>query len=997
MNGTPAPLPQDWLESGVDPDIIRLNVEAVTGEQAFEFIYGLSAKRRNDGRLRDHYLKIYRQYQTLDGWECHGVDPQTGETMEWGRFRITSGKLIDRHRGKAQRYVSPAWGAGSSRLTFLRVPTHIWERIANRYNVPITEADRAHMGGFWAWVLAHPEIPVILAEGEKKAGALLTQGFAVIALPGIWQGYRNPKFPGSQVPIGRPKLHPDLALFDAPGREVVFCFDREQEAKKQKTVNSAIDRTAGCFRQARVTVATLPGPQKGADDFLAAGGDFESVYESRISHKIWKGTQLWALSHPAQHICRRYLGDIRDMLRAGTINAIKSHKGTGKTHSLKTIVAENTARGTRTLLLTHRIVLGQAICDRVGLPWIQELKQCQEGGLLGFGLCVDSLHPYGLARIQPEEWAGAILIIDEVEQVVWHLLNASTCYKQRVAILQTLRELVRVILATGGQIIAQDADLSDASIDFLCQLAGFPVTPNIILNDWQPGQENQWKVTYYNTQGKSRQDCPSALLANSVSAVRAGGKIWTCVDAQKAKSLYGTKNLERYYRRMCPDARLLRIDSETVADPQHPAFACAGHINSIVRDWDIVICSPSLATGVSIDIRGHFTGVYGVFQGVISANEVCQSLARVREPVPRHVWVRRRGVSLVGDGSPLPAGVMRSVTKTAKANLFLLQEADFSEEEYDPIALRTWAKLAARHNAEALYLRDSAQNRLQEEGHAVIETDGTDGPTAETVREERDAGWEEEALAVTSAPDISSSDCERLQDKRTRTETERHSEEKYRLKSRYGEVSKTVKKLNDQKWYSQIRLHYLLSLADWGQVQSADRKQLAGARERGSGEVYIPDLRLNSAKIAILRALGVERFLTGEGEFTQTSPEVVGLAQKCLAYRRDIKSALNLAISEKMSPIRILQNVLGILGLRLTGKQRRVAGDSHRRERVYRFTGADGDMFAASSNRWEREEAPDLRWRVFEYWAALDAAGADTSVSCMMSQQFFNLITAYET
>jgi alkylated DNA repair dioxygenase AlkB len=51
--------------------------------------------------------------------------------------------------------------------------------------------------------------------------------------------------------------------------------------------------------------------------------------------------------------------------------------------------------------------------------------------------------------------------------------------------------------------------------------------------------------------------------------------------------------------------RILRIDSESVSDPNHPAFGCISHLNEILTQYDLVIASPSLETGVSIDIKGQ--------------------------------------------------------------------------------------------------------------------------------------------------------------------------------------------------------------------------------------------------------------------------------------------------------------------------------------------------------------------------------------------------------
>ncbi|WP_342745940.1 hypothetical protein [Brunnivagina elsteri] len=108
--------------------------------------------------------------------------------------------------------------------------------------------------------------------------------------------------------------------------------------------------------------------------------------------------------------------------------------------------------------------------------------------------------------------------------------------------------------------------------------------------------------------------------------------------------------MEERFRKKFPDLRILRIDSESVSDPSHPAFGCIVHLNEILTKYDLVIASPSLETGVSIDIKGHFNAVWGIFQGVQSANSVRQMLARLRETVDRHIWVRGSGMGWVEDG-----------------------------------------------------------------------------------------------------------------------------------------------------------------------------------------------------------------------------------------------------------------------------------------------------------------------------------------------------------
>ncbi|MFS0518739.1 DUF3854 domain-containing protein [Nostoc sp. UIC 10607] len=41
--------------------------------------------------------------------------------------------------------------------------------------------------------MAQHNVPVTIVEGVKKAGALLTPGYAAIAIPGVNAGYRTPQ------------------------------------------------------------------------------------------------------------------------------------------------------------------------------------------------------------------------------------------------------------------------------------------------------------------------------------------------------------------------------------------------------------------------------------------------------------------------------------------------------------------------------------------------------------------------------------------------------------------------------------------------------------------------------------------------------------------------------------------------------------------------------------------------------------------------------------
>jgi hypothetical protein len=992
---------QEWLDSGVDPGIVTLNVETLTDTATTGYSDDLFpiAERLN--------WKITRFGQktrsNLRGWWVSGVDPLNHwQRMEWGRFKPdATTPVMDWEKGKPAKYLSPSLGAGSSRLVLLDVPQHLWDKIAQRYGIPIAVGDSLRDGkaerpfGFWHWVWKY-NIPVILTEGEKKAGCLLTQGYAAIALPGIFNGYRK----------NSGKLIPELAYFATPERSIFVCFDYETKPKTIKAINLATTKLGKLLERngCTVQVIALPGPQKGVDDFIVAQGHhpFDTLYESALPLQFWLTNKLWSLTYtPALDLNVPYLNNLP--YPSSGLACIKSAKGTGKTTALQSLIREATSTGRKVLVITHRIQLGRAICESIGIDWIEEVKQSETQGLFGYGLCIDSLHSTSQARFNPQFWKGAIVILDEVEQVLWHALNSSTCYDHRVKILETLRELVQVVLGSDGLIIAQDADLSDVSIDYLRGLVEDPIEPWIVINRWQP--ETAWAVSFYDTKNP-------AFLVTRMEEFITQGAIFVALDSQKVRGRWSSKNLEAYLQTRYPDKRILRIDSESVADPQHPAYGIVEHLNQVITQYDIVLATPTIGTGVSIDVRGHFKAVFGIFQGVTPDAESRQALARVREPVPRFVWAARFGPAKVGNGSCSYQDVILSTTKAVKCNIALLKEVDFDiDTQTDPITLRTWAKMAARVNLSLWSYRNEFHNGLVMEGHQV--TTVTDDllkllppeiqslcselaemfgveVIAQTLKEDLLKGvlqfpgveclqWQHdeiiaklvtqdikiiqensrmsEAEAIASAPVITSTEYNCLKDQRAKTTDERHAQYKHELQRRYPiPITPELKLKDDEGWYAQLRLHYYLT-HDPEVLRLRDLKEWQGHLDRGDGKVALQDVRLLTAQVETFKVLGVLNLLEPERQVRATDPEVMQIRHQAVQYRHDIKTVLNLTISEKMTSIEVVQALLSKLGLKLTCIGRDVAPDGRRGGvRVYQYQSPE-DGRATIFAEWQQRDS----------------------------------------
>ena len=961
---------QEWLDSGVDSKIVHLNVLTLTDCEVDahrrEMRYPI-AERLNWKVTRSNQKKALR------GWWVSGVDPlNQWQQMSWGRFKPDAATpIMDPTRGKAAKYLSPSLGKGSSRLILLDVPSSVWEKVSARYRIAISKQD--YRQGFWNWVRAN-SVPVVLTEGEKKAGCLLSSGYAAIALPGIFGGYRSE---GQQI-------IPELAVFTQSPRDFYICFDYETRSTVIQQIEIAISKLGMLLTRAtaRVKIVTLPGPEKGVDDFVVASGigAFDAIVAVAPMLDSWQAAQAWQLTYPAQVTLNQpYLGDI-EYPRSG-LACIKSAKGTGKTTALRSLVRTARESDRKVLVITHRIQLGKSICQSVGLPWITDAKPAVRA-IEGFGLCIDSLHPHSQAKFEACDWEGAIVILDEIEQVLWHALNSTTCYNSRVRILETLKSLIQTVLSTGGLIVIQDADLSDISIDYLLTLAQIPIAPWLLVNDWTIDRS---AISYvYETKN------PSALLLR-LEQVLETGAVYVCLDSQKVKGRWSSRNLETYFCDRFPEKRVLRIDSETVTDPAHPAYGIAQDINGVVKNYDIVLATPTIGTGVSIEITDYFAGVFGIFNGVTSDAESRQALARVREGVPRYLWASHYGLGKIGNGSCYYRDIAASTTKSVKYNIMLLQQVDFDlDRGSDPVALRTWSKLAARVNLSLIRYRREMQLGLQREGHqltivtedaATILNDphySVEDLHALTVGDRTVDGYEYLGLhhselaiedvyrtlsqvrqdnQIAEAEAIAESVELILGDGQRDYQNQRCSQRKSELKSRYSvNVTSGLFLKDEQGWHAQLQLHYYLT-HDPLFVRLRDRAMLKSHLDRGNGQVFLQDIKLLTAQVEMLRAIGLLGLLDAERRTRSSDEDVQRMWATLLAHRQDVRTLFNLNLTDRMAPMTMIQSILAKLDVRLicVSRDRNMVSGCRGGLRVYKYVVPD-----------------DERDRIFAQWKAID-------------------------
>lgn len=255
----------EWRESAVNEEIIRLNVSTIYDPRKIDEILG-----RNTSRRWKHSTEL------VPAWVVAGVDPLTDENTFAG-VQVKPDITPLGKDGKPNKYLN----ASGMEVSPLFLKTGI--------------------EGYWESVIKDVIKPVIITEGAKKAGAGLSAGYATISVPGVSTCRKN----------GR--LHHLLEVFASLGRTFYLCFDNDILYKKP--VQDGLTGLAAQLAKngSNVMVVKLPsGDAKGMDDYISMHGveDFQELIKNAVTFKEWKDeiTELQADEDdkPKSKIARNY-------------------------------------------------------------------------------------------------------------------------------------------------------------------------------------------------------------------------------------------------------------------------------------------------------------------------------------------------------------------------------------------------------------------------------------------------------------------------------------------------------------------------------------------------------------------------------------------------------------------------------------------------------------------------------------------------------------------
>lgn len=813
--------------------------------------------------------------------------------------------VLDQTKLKLRKYENPI-GRGQVG-GFAKVPLSVWQAVALRHNCPIDDSN------FWVWVIRH-NLPIIICEGMKKACALISQGYIAIALRGITMG----RCSNEQNQVA---LQPYLKLFATPERNILFCFDAETKPKTKNAVHLAQLRTGKLFEADGCSVKIiqlplLPNTDKtGVDDFIVACGAnaFEPLYSESLPLISYQWTWIQKRQLTYKSSLSLDVNDLSNMsidIPKSGIIAIQSAKGTGKTKAIA--LAVNGAD--KLALLGHRVSLMRNLCQRLGVDFKGDIDQTGGNFITGsaytlrVGACIDSILAFN-----PTNFIGCDLVIDEVEQVLRHLISGSTCNKdgKRPALIARLQILIRF----ARRVIVADADLSDISLDYLKVLRGDDSEVYLIQNIHKP---QGYPIKFLCA--KSDAEIASELLID----VSRGKKLFIATDS-KANSKAIAK-LVNQMKSVRPRIKVLLINSETSGGEIESEFI--RNVNQQVQEYDVVIATPSMSTGVSIE-RQWFDKVYGMFYGTLTDADISQSLSRVRDNIPRVVWCKERGTNFSRiDRSEFPIKIKNTLKNRWDREASLIRAslgADLNivlnGVTWDNPHIDLWARVEAANNSSMWSLRANLLERLKYEGNIVkvINFDHNNPTTPNVVKEAKQMVKHEQYQAIASAKILLKSQIQDLSKKELRTPDEILNETKTAIANFYCTEDITPELVEyDRDGQSRIKILRFEALFNIDLATKSDLDSISKQAKFNQG-IFIPDQPCHVLGSFIREKLGLGKFLLPNVEYTNQDLESIG--QICRQCAGDIKKYLGFNVPQDQTNIWIFRSLCSQLGITIKSKR----------------------------------------------------------------------------
>jgi len=446
----------------------------------------------------------------------------------------------------------------------------------------------------------------------------------------------------------------------------------------------------------------------------------------------------------------------------------------------------------------------------------------------------------------------------------------------------------------------------------------------------------------------------TAELLRDVSGLQPGEVILVQTDSKA-----GSKTLARLVQQVEGlGRRLLLLNSETSGGEAEREFITDPDAVLARGEYDVVVASPSMATGVSLE-SSPITKVYGIFYGSSSTDaDMAQALSRVRNPqVARVVWCARRGLNFSKVSRSTNLLELKADLKTRTDVSVSLIRSSLREDVTGAIAvydwqadphLNLWARLEAERNFSMLNLRTALLVRLRHEGHQVTVADlESDFAIKQRLKQVKQEVKEVEAVAVAGAKALTCFEVQELESREGISPEDRLAIARYYLGDFYCTVVSPELVQWDNDGHRRSELLNLEAQLYSGVGLECDVRSVE--KQAGWGKGLVPWTLGNAELKRQTRSrLDLQDFFDPNKEWTKH--DIKPYAERARQYAKAIKTALNFTITEGMSDVQIIHQLLSQMGIKIKFRWKQIDGE---KTRIYRL---NADHWQALTQVLERRQ-----------------------------------------
>jgi len=450
-----------------------------------------------------------------------------------------------------------------------------------------------------------------------------------------------------------------------------------------------------------------------------------------------------------------HIGEVLpSLLQNKAVNIIISDTGTGKTEGIKSTVDQADAVHS----WHDRISLAKANAKKLVFAYKDEALDSNHANKKKVAFCTPSCTSFNPKDLRE----NGIALIDEADQV-FDFNFGSLANKDgiRPLILSTMQASIKASVYD-GKAIFMSADITQKEIDYIKAMLPPGIPVNIIINEFRAVKPSINFDISSSPEGQLK--TLMAKLANRIPCF--------AMDDMK-NGVKGGKTLAEYVRLNMPELSelILEINADVIGDSKVKAFF--DNPNEESKKYLLIICSPSVISGLNLTNQRFIHGVFAFCNGILMDKQIKQFINRIRGGKDIYLWVAEKGFRPKGINSDLLE--VEEIREYYKANYQSNSKHILSfKAEYEPMTdeftshhFELNIKNLAHKAATSRYLRQFAKEHLESVGYGINEIESISKEEAKEIRSDLKVCWNgieiKEALEIDNARFLTDSEMEAIE------------------------------------------------------------------------------------------------------------------------------------------------------------------------------------------------------------------------------------------